>query len=377
MISYIFFTIFLSMLKVLFVSSSQRTANYPLEKCKVEKELLMVTRDNDSLFGEEMRQTYPNMVNLNKIKLSDVTNLLAKRRERIFWINLSDPQKDRIWFKKFLKQRNRFRHKCLVVVHMWTYTLLPLHVENDKRIKLDQMGIISLAEAKLLDGIMIYTKSIASRARHHGVKAPFVRIWPKFIEVKSMNIHPPEGKYIFTSAGSHGAARSRDIPTLVEALKLLAEDEVIIKLVIAMDDSAGKKLPKFCKGLIQCETVTLNRFEHREFIKNSFLVVVPIVGRERNLERGTTVVVEALAHGKLVISTMLPNSFEGYIKDGRNGYLVPPGDATAIASRISEIRKNNTLREKMEEYAMASSHQFSDIYGDGLNYICKLCEKFL
>jgi hypothetical protein len=26
---------------------------------------------------------------------------------------------------------------------------------------------------------------------------------------------------------------------------------------------------------------------------------------------------------------------------------------------------------------MASSHQFSDIYGDGLNYICKLCEKYL
>ena len=192
-----------------------------------------------------------------------------------------------------------------------------------------------------------------------------------------MNIHPPEGKYIFSSAGSRGAAHARDIPTLIKALKLLAGDGVMIKLVIAMDDSAGNKLPKFCKELSHCETLTLNRFEHREFIKNSFLVVVPIVGRERNLERGTTVVVEALAHGKPVISTSFPNSFEGYIEDGRNGYLVPPGDATAIASRISEILKNNTLQEKIEEYTMASSHQFSDIYGDGLNYICKICEKYL
>ena len=372
-----FTIIFLLLLKVLFASSLPRTVNYPIEKCKLEKELLMVTRDNDSLFGEEIRKAFPNMLNLNHLKLSDVTKVLAKRRERIFWINLSDPNRDKIWFKKFLKQRNRFKDKCLVVVHMWTYTLLPLHVENSRRIKLDRMGIISLAEAKLLDGIMVYTKSIASRARHHGVKAPFVRIWPKFIQEKSMNIHPPEGKYIFSSAGSHGAARSRDIPTLIKALKLLAGDGVMIKLVIAMDDSAGNKLPKFCKELSHCETMTLNRFEHREFIKNSFLVVVPIVGRERNLERGTTVVVEALAHGKPVISTSFPNSFEGYIEDGRNGYLVPPGDATAIASRISEILKNNTLQEKIEEYTMASSHQFSDIYGDGLNYICKICEKYL
>ena len=242
------------------------------------------------------------------------------------------------------------------------------------------MGIISLSEAKLLDGMMIYTKIIASRAREHGVKAPFVRIWPKFIDEKKTNtdnIHPPEGLYIFTSAGSHGAAKSRDIPTLVEAFRLLSREEVMIKLIIAIDDVGSNEHPKFCDGVARCETFKLNRFEHREFIKKSFLVVVPIVGSKMNLERGTTVVVEALAHGKPVISNSFPNSFEGYIRNGRNGYLVQPGNATALVSRISEILKNDTLKKEIEKHAMASRHEFSDIYGDGLNYICKLCEKFL
>ena len=102
--------------------------NHPINGWKNTKKrnVILVTRDDDSLFGKEIREAYPNnLLNLNDLKLSDVTKVLAQRNERIFWINLSDRNKDKIWFRELLKQkRNRFKDKCLVVLHMWTYVVV-------------------------------------------------------------------------------------------------------------------------------------------------------------------------------------------------------------------------------------------------------------
>ena len=66
------------------------------------------------VFGKEIREAYPNnLLNLNDLKLSDVTKVLARRNERIFWINLSDRNKDKIWFRELLKQK---RNRSLAVV---------------------------------------------------------------------------------------------------------------------------------------------------------------------------------------------------------------------------------------------------------------------
>ena len=123
----LFLVVFMMLLQVYLAEPLPRTANYSYaNKCNLEKELLMVTRDDDSLFGKEIREAYPNnLLNLNDLKLSDVTKVLARRNERIFWINLSDRNKDKIWFRELLKQkRNRFKDKCLVVLHMWTYVVV-------------------------------------------------------------------------------------------------------------------------------------------------------------------------------------------------------------------------------------------------------------
>ena len=125
----LFSVVFMMLLQVYLAEPLPRTANYSYaNKCILEKELLMMvtSRDDDSLFGKEIREAYPNnLLNLNDLKLSDVTKVLARRNERIFWINLSDHNKDKIWFRELLKQkRNRFKDKCLVVLHMWTYVVV-------------------------------------------------------------------------------------------------------------------------------------------------------------------------------------------------------------------------------------------------------------
>jgi glycosyltransferase involved in cell wall biosynthesis len=69
-------------------------------------------------------------------------------------------------------------------------------------------------------------------------------------------------------------------------------------------------------------------------------------------------VVEALAAGTPVIATNVGGVREA-VEDGRNGLLVPPGDAGALAAALQRYLEDGELRERLRSAAPASVERFS------------------
>jgi glycosyltransferase involved in cell wall biosynthesis len=69
------------------------------------------------------------------------------------------------------------------------------------------------------------------------------------------------------------------------------------------------------------------------------------------------VVVEAMASGLPVITT--PNGPGDIVRDGVEGFIVPPRDIDAIVKRLEELRENPELRATMSANARARSQEFT------------------
>jgi glycosyltransferase involved in cell wall biosynthesis len=70
------------------------------------------------------------------------------------------------------------------------------------------------------------------------------------------------------------------------------------------------------------------------------------------------VYLEALAYGVPTIGS-LESGADDIIRDGENGFLVPPGDTTALVDAIRRILSDETLRSGMSAAAPASVERFS------------------
>jgi glycosyltransferase involved in cell wall biosynthesis len=75
-------------------------------------------------------------------------------------------------------------------------------------------------------------------------------------------------------------------------------------------------------------------------------------------EAFSLVILEALAAGKPVIATRVGGNVEA-VEDGRNGLLVPPHDARALASAITTLHDNPDRRQAMARESAQRSSYFS------------------
>jgi len=72
----------------------------------------------------------------------------------------------------------------------------------------------------------------------------------------------------------------------------------------------------------------------------------------------SNVVVESLASGLPVVATDVGGNREA-IEEGVSGFLVPAGDASAIAARVIDLLRDETLRARMAEAASRRAERFS------------------
>src|SRR5262249_56097602 len=71
-----------------------------------------------------------------------------------------------------------------------------------------------------------------------------------------------------------------------------------------------------------------------------------------------TVVGESLASGLPVVATDVGGNGEA-VEEGVSGFLVPAGDATAIAGRLIDLLRDEPLRARMGEAARRRAERFS------------------
>jgi glycosyltransferase involved in cell wall biosynthesis len=73
------------------------------------------------------------------------------------------------------------------------------------------------------------------------------------------------------------------------------------------------------------------------------------------------VVNEAMHQGTPVIASDAVGAVAGgLVRDGRNGLVVPAGDAQALAARITALAANPELRERLSQAAKHDVEPFSE-----------------
>jgi glycosyltransferase involved in cell wall biosynthesis len=89
-------------------------------------------------------------------------------------------------------------------------------------------------------------------------------------------------------------------------------------------------------------------------------LVLPSVATATFLEPWGLVVNEAMAQGTPVIASDAVGAVVGgLVRDGRNGLVVPAGDAEALATRIRALARNPELRERLGAAAAEDVAPFS------------------
>jgi glycosyltransferase involved in cell wall biosynthesis len=96
-----------------------------------------------------------------------------------------------------------------------------------------------------------------------------------------------------------------------------------------------------------------SRADISELLARATMVWVPSLG-----DTGLQLTLEATAAGKPVIAANVP-SLREIITDGRNGFLIAPGDKVALARRTRELLRNPDLARRLGESARRHALAFS------------------
>lgn len=135
---------------------------------------------------------------------------------------------------------------------------------------------------------------------------------------------------------------------LIEAVKILREEGVPVKVVIA---GRGSDLENYRSRITDDATFDLlEHFIPVDQVQNLFMranmVVLPYTDATQS-----GVVALALQYGRPVVATDV-GSIGEVVRDGFNGLLVPPKDAAALAAAIRKLIEDQELAGEMAQYAV-------------------------
>ncbi len=145
---------------------------------------------------------------------------------------------------------------------------------------------------------------------------------------------------------------------LFDAFKIFHDTHSDYKLVIYGDGEDKDKIQKLIdeKGLSDCVLLAgrTDKVEEKIFNAKAFVLTSDFEGIPNAL-------IEAMSIGVPSVSTdCSPGGAKLLIKDGENGFLVPRGDAKAIADRLCEVVDNEVVSKTFSENGPLISKTFSE-----------------
>jgi glycosyltransferase involved in cell wall biosynthesis len=106
---------------------------------------------------------------------------------------------------------------------------------------------------------------------------------------------------------------------------------------------------------------TRTRGEIAELLASADVLVAPSVPTRSGKREGIPVVLmEAMSSGLPVVASRLSGIPE-IVRDGENGRLFPPGDATALADALGELATDGGLRDRLGQAARATALREFDV----------------
>lgn len=194
-----------------------------------------------------------------------------------------------------------------------------------------------------------------------GLLAPYKRlrtvpasVFHEFVPVSAIGPRPEAGERYVLLVGAPWYLKGVDL--LIEAFRRLSPDFPEIKLKLLGHYPDREHLEALTEGLPQIEILEARpNVEALEIICGATVFVLP--SRCEGMPR---VILEAMAAGVPVIGSDV-GGISYLIRDGENGFLVPPEDPVALERRLRELLSDTELRKRMGARGYAMAHtQFNE-----------------
>lgn len=149
-----------------------------------------------------------------------------------------------------------------------------------------------------------------------------------------------------------GAIRpNKGLENILRALPHIKRESACIKLLVVGEPWENYKR---YKTIIENENIQNEVFEKLEYIPNQeialYFTAADVVVLPYNEITQSGILQVAYAFAKPVVATAIGGLNEA-VKNGKNGYLVPPNDIKALAEKTVEILSNKEKRENMGKYS--------------------------
>ncbi len=184
-------------------------------------------------------------------------------------------------------------------------------------------------------------------------------VFHEFVAVSAVPRHESGGDPYILLVGAPWYLKGADV--LVKAFRMLSADFPEVRLKIMGYFPAVDRLePRVEKGDRIDILSPRNHPETLELISRASLVALP--SRCEGMGR---VLLEAMAAGIPVVGSKV-GGIPTLIREGENGFLVPPGDVSALEDRMRRLLSDAALRHRMgaRGYEMAHSEFNEKVYVD-------------
>ena len=214
--------------------------------------------------------------------------------------------------------------------------------------ELDWLHERRLAELELADLILVPSESIASALARHGTPRERLRVIPYAADSRRFRPDPARSQgpgCTFLFAG--GVCQRKGIRYLLDAWRLVRRRGWKLQLLGSLPRDPGPLGPYLD------EIEPLGRVGHSEVPK--VMAAADVFVFPSLFEGSAVVTYEALACG---LPSVVTPSAGSVVRDGVEGFLVPPADVEALVARMERLGTDLELRAEMSAAARARAEAF-------------------
>jgi glycosyltransferase involved in cell wall biosynthesis len=207
------------------------------------------------------------------------------------------------------------------------------------------------------------SQSIANRALERGFPADRLHVLPIGVDLAALTPGDEHDPGLIVLAGR--LVEKKGVGIALQALAILVQRGLDVRLRIIGDGPLRRPLETQARTLGVSHRATFTgALPHAATlaeIRRAAVVIVPSLRARDGDEEGLpTVLVEALACGVPVVASDSGGAREA-VSDGAEGFLVPPGDAAALAARIKQVLTTPDLRPRLSTQARRTAETRFDL----------------
>jgi len=176
----------------------------------------------------------------------------------------------------------------------------------------------------------------------------------------------PADAFVFLFVGS-GAQKNKykDYVTVESAIREISGKTNNKKIIFLSLGAEKEKISRLDNCQVRYYTFRDSQAEVAQFYQ-----VADLFLHAANADNFPTTVLESLACGTPVIATAVGGIPE-QVEDGRNGFLVPRGNASAMADRALQLMNNGNLLQVQSQNALAAARKKYDIKQQAAEYLLR------